>query len=150
VIKKVSCKEEALECNRLLTMLIKYEKEFDPDTNENFVVTDWFENIYYKDDYAIYIALEDNKIVGYTYIKIRELDFTSIKREEAIIDGLYVLEEYRNKKIATNLINEAKKWCKDKNVDTISLNVLADNAIARKLYYKLGFNDFSITLKTRI
>ena len=78
------------------------------------------------------------------------MDFTSIKREEAIIDGLYVLEEYRNKKIATNLINEAKKWCKDKNIDTISLNVLANNEIARKLYYKLGFNDFSITLKTRI
>ena len=31
MIKKVNCKEEALECNRLLTMLIKQEKEFDSD-----------------------------------------------------------------------------------------------------------------------
>lgn len=150
IIKKVETKEEAIECNKLLTMLIKQEKEYDPNTNENFEVSNWFENLYFKDDYVLYIAIIDEKIVGYVYAKIKELDFTSIKNEEVIIDGLYVLENYRNKKIATSLINKVKEWSKDKNIDTISLNVMYNNDVAKKLYTKLGFEGFSITLKCKL
>ena len=150
IIKKVDTKEEAIECNNLLTMLIRQEKEYDENTNVEFVVSNWFENLYYKDDYVLYVAIIDNKIVGYVYAKIKELDFTSIKNEEVLIDGLYVLEEYRNKKIATNLIEEVKKWSLNKNIDTISLNVMYGNEIARKLYRKLGFECFSLTLKCNL
>lgn len=150
MIKKVETKEEALECNKLLTMLIREEKEYDSNTNDSFVVNNWFENLYFKDDYTLFIDIEDNKIVGYIYAKIRELDFTSVKNEEVLIDGLYVLEEYRNRKIATNLINKVKEWSISKKIDTISLNVMYKNEIAKKLYIKLGFECFSLTLKCKI
>ena len=150
MIKKVETKEEALECNKLLTMLIREEKEYDSNTNDSFAVNNWFENLYFKDDYTLFIDIEDNKIVGYIYAKIRELDFTSVKNEEVLIDGLYVLEEYRNRKIATNLINKVKEWSISKKIDTISLNVMYKNEIAKKLYIKLGFECFSLTLKCKI
>ena len=150
MIKKVETKEEALECNKLLTMLIHEEKEYDANTNDSFVVNNWFENLYFKDDYTLFIAIEDNKIVGYIYAKIRELDFTSVKNEEVLIDGLYVLEEYRNRRIATNLINKVKEWSISKKIDTISLNVMYKNEIAKKLYIKLGFECFSLMLKCKI
>lgn len=150
MIKKVETKEEAIACDNLLTHLIQEEKEYDPNTNPNFVVSNWYENLYFKDDYVLYIAIEDNKVVGYIYAKIRELDFTSTKDEEVLIDGLYVLKEYRNKKIATNLIDKVKEWSISKKIDTISLNVMYDNEIARKLYAKLGFEKFSLTLKCKL
>ena len=150
IIKKVETKEEAIECNKLLTMLIRQEKEYDPNTNENFEVSNWFENLYFKDDYVLYIAIIDKMVVGYIYAKIKELDFTSIKNEEVIIDGLYVLENYRNKGIATCLINKVKDWCINKKIDIISLNVMYNNDVARKLYAKLGFANFSLTLKCKL
>ena len=150
MIKKVETKEEALECNRLLTMLIQDEKRYDSNINDSFEVSDWFEHLYFKNDSALYIDIEDNKIVGYIYIKIKDLDITSIKTVEALIDGLYVLKEYRNRRIATNLIEHAKEWCISKNINAISLNVMYNNDIARKLYNKFGFENFSITLKCKI
>ncbi len=150
MIKKVDTKEEALECNKLLTMLIQQEKEYDPNTNDDFVVSNWFQNLYFKDDYVLFIDIEDNKVVGYIYAKIRELDFTSTKNSEVLIDGLYVLEEYRNRRIATSLINKVKEWSIIKKIDTISLNVMYKNEMAKKLYTKLGFEYFSLTLKCKI
>ena len=150
VIKKVETKEEALECNKLLTKLIREEKTYNSNTNQDFEVKDWFENIYDKDDRIIYIALENNLIVGYIYVKKNKLDDTYIEKEEAIFDGLYVLEEYRNKGIAGSLINKAKEWCINEKISAISLVVMYDNEIAKHLYTKLGFDYYAITLKCKL
>ena len=145
IIKKVDNIDEVITCNYLLTLLIKSESKLDPNCRE-IEVTDWFQKLYLKEDNIILIAKDNDKIVGYIYVKTNYLDDTHVEKKEAIIDGLYVLEEYRNQGIATNLINEAKKWCIENNLKKVFIHVLANNS-AKKLYYKEGFNDYSVNLK---
>ena len=67
--------------------------------------------------------------------------------QEALIDGLYVKNEYRRRGIASNLIAHAKKWVKDKNIENLYINVLEGNMEAMNLYYKNGFKNFEKKLK---
>ena len=148
IIKKVDKIDEANKCDELLTKLILSEKEYNENINDFFAVIDYFSHIYKRDNGSIFIA-KDNDIVGYIYIKQKEIDPTE-KNKEAIIDGLYVEEEYRHQGIAKKLINEAKKWASDNDIKYISINVLYDNDIAKQLYYNEGFKNNYINLKYKV
>lgn len=149
-IKKVETDLEADRCDELLTKLIEDEKEYNHNIKSNFIVKEYFKTLYNNKNNVIFIALEDSKIVGYIYVKLNIPDKGPELEIEAFIDGLFVEKEYRNRKIATNLIIEAKKWAISKKAKYISLNVLSQNDVARNLYYKLGLEDFSVLLKQQI
>lgn len=149
IIKQVDNNYEASECDKLLTTLIATEKEFNENIKNHFVVKDYFKNLYNKNNSAIFIAIEE-KIIGYIYVKIiTSLDGPQLFHE-AIIDGLFVIPEYRNQSVATKLIEESKKWCIRKGVKYICLEVLTNNEVAKQLYYKEGFKNFSEVLKQKL
>ena len=61
------------------------------------------------------------------------------------IDYVYVLEEYRDNKIATKLIKHVIDT--SEGFDNISLEVRVSNLVARKLYNSLGFKEVCIRKK---
>lgn len=150
IIVKVDNLEEARKCNELLTLLIENEAKYNENINKNYIVNNWFENLYNMENNVLYVAKENEEIVGYIYCKINTGENGLTNNLEALIDGLYVLEEYRKKGIATALINKAKQWCRNKNVKYIMINVLEDNKTALNLYSKLNFNDYEKTLRFNI
>lgn len=150
IIKEVDKVEEAIECDKLLTKLINNEKKYNKNIKDNYIVNNYFENLYTKNNNILYIALEENKIIGYIYVRIITSDNGPEIEHESLIDGLYVLEEYRNNGVATSLIEKAKKWSISKGVKYISLNALCKNDNALSLYKKEGFNDFSLNLKCNL
>lgn len=150
IIKKVSCIEEAKECDKLLTLLIQDEKKYNENTKDDYIVDNWYPNLIDKDNNQLFIAVYNNEIVGYAYVKIITSSDSPEIYTEASISGIYVKENYRRQGIATKLINEAKKWCINKGVSYLKLNVLEGNRIALNLYKKLGFNDFSRVLRNKL
>lgn len=150
IIVKVDNLEDARKCNELLTLLIENEEKYNENINKNYIVNNWFENLYNMENNVLYVAKENEEIVGYIYCKINTGENGSTNNLEALIDGLYVLEEYRKKGIATALINKAKQWCRNKNVKYIMINVLENNKTALNLYSKLNFNDYEKTLRFSI
>ncbi len=78
----------------------------------------------------------DNKKVGYLkYLLIYD-------RME--IDSLFVLEEYRNQKIATKLMAYLISIAIDNHVLNITLEVRISNEIARNLYKEFGFREVAL------
>lgn len=150
IIKKVSSIEEAKECDKLLTLLIQDEKKYNENTKDDYIVDNWYPNLIDKDNNQLFIAVYNNEIVGYAYVKIITSSDSPEIYTEASISGIYVKENYRRQGIATKLINEAKKWCINKGVSYLKLNVLEGNRIALNLYKKLGFNDFSRVLRNKL
>ena len=150
IIKKVSCIEEAKECDKLLTLLIQDEKKYNENTKDDYIVDNWYPNLIDKDNNQLFIAVYNNEIVGYAYVKIITTSDSPEIYTEASISGIYVKENYRRQGIATKLINEAKKWCINKGVSYLKLNVLEGNRTALNLYKKLGFNDFSRVLRNKL
>ena len=104
-----------------------------------------YEN-YVEDPNKLIIVAEENKqIVGYLYAIVESVDNT-YKYKVAKLDALYVQFDYRNKGIASSLIEHFKSWAKLKKVKKLEVNVCSDNIKAKRLYEKAHFKTTSETL----
>ena len=147
IIREIKDINEANKCDELLTLLIKDEGNYDDSIKNDFIVKEYFKNMILNKD-NILIGAFDNDLIGYIFIKI--IIDPSIDKKEALIDGLYVLDSFRNKGVASLLYEKAKEICKENNVDSFKLNVMKENINAINLYKKLGFDIVSYQMKTKI
>ena len=99
------------------------ESEFSVKYSDN-VYTNWL------------IYETDNKIVGF-------LNYDSIY-DKAEIEYIYVDPLYRNKNIATHLLNEMIRLLNESNINSITLEVRSDNTSAIKFYEKNNFKNAAI------
>lgn len=82
-------------------------------------------------NHIVYLAKLNEKIVGFILLEITD---------EVNIFTVAVEQDYRNIGLATRLVEEAKIIAKEKNINTLSLEVSDNNLRAYLLYEKLGFN----------
>lgn len=146
---KVDKKEDALECNKLLTELIHYEKKFDNNLNEEFIMKSYHENFYLDEDRLLLLVKDNNKSVGYLYGFIEKTEGICLEKA-SLLDALFIEEEYRHKGIGKELINKFISWSKDNNCKFIDLKVMNKNKEAINLYHSLGFNDFKTFMRAEI
>ena len=78
-----------------------------------------------------FVAKEENEVIGYIGM--------SIVIDEGYIFNVAVRESYRNKGVATALINELVTYGKKNNFCFITLEVRESNLPAISLYSKFGF-----------
>jgi ribosomal-protein-alanine N-acetyltransferase len=60
---------------------------------------------------------------------------------------MYVVPEFRRKRIASELMNRVFEYVKSKGVTHVRLNVLTSNIPAINLYKRMGFQDSSIIMR---
>ena len=149
IIRKANI-SDAKRLNELLTKLIRDEKKYDDNINENCAVKSYYEYIIPKEQNIILVAESSNTIVGYLYGYIINDGDTSINNV-AKIDALFIEEDYRHLGIATSLINEFKKIIKEDNVKYIEVNVCNNNIEAINTYKNNGFNEIkAITMRVKL
>ena len=137
--------ERANICDILLTKLIQDERQYDKSIDKGFVVKDYFKNVI-KNEENILLCYEENNIIkGYIYLK----QIINNNKKGYLIDGLYVEELYRNKGIASKLIEKALNITKDNGIEVLEINVMSQNKKAIKLYKKYGFNEFKICFRKK-
>jgi len=146
IIKEVETNEELKKCNEFLNKLIQDEKKYNDNINDEITIDNYYEKVYNNEDNKLFVAV-DNEIIGYIFIKISNPVQNAELYKEAFIDAIYVDENNRNKGIASSLLEKAKEYSKEIGAKKISINVIKDNEVALKLYYKLGFKEFSFRLK---
>ena len=78
----------------------------------------------------------DAKIVGYISVFITE--------DEAYINNIAVLDEFRKQKIASNLLDQMIQYVKSVKCSFITLEVRESNLPAISLYKKFGFENVAI------
>ncbi len=143
MIKEVNSIEDANVCDKLLTELIRDERKYNDSLDEDIIVTNHFSEIL-KDNNVVLIAYYlDNEIVGYILIR-------KTSKNTCLLDGLYVLEKYRNQGIGKSLLTEAINMCKNFKVKYVDINVIIKNEVAKTLYKKMGFDEFEIKLRKNI
>lgn len=89
----------------------------------------------YGDYKQVFIALEGDKIVGYLGLKRSHL----LKIRHVADFTVGILEGYKRRKIATQLIKFAENWAKQKDIKRMTLKVSEDNIPAISLFKKMGF-----------
>lgn len=101
-------------------------------SSENTLIHDFESNTFTK--YFIYI--ENSNIIG--FINYYDL------YDRFEVANIYVMPEYRNRKIASKLIEHIIKLGKEKNIYNVTLEVRIDNEYALKLYKKYEFKTVAI------
>lgn len=89
----------------------------------------------------VLILFHEKKYVGYGSL-IFKPQYSSFEEQNIPeINDLWVLSEYRNKKLATKLIGELEKIARDSGYEKIGLGVglYKDYGVAQRLYVKLGY-----------
>lgn len=109
--------------------------------------TEYFTNL--LNDEVVYIALAQNRIVGYLAGSINVQD-SYVTKSLAEVENLFILEDYRKYGIGSKLLAEFKQYCLENNIEEIKVTASAKNLDAIKFYNKNGFNEFEITLKQDI
>lgn len=88
---------------------------------------------------SIYIAKQENKIVGYIIINIIEKDNGFMRyRKLLCIDTLCIDEKYRGQGIGTKMLSFAKELGKNNGCTDIHLTVNPQNINAIRVYEKFG------------
>lgn len=93
-----------------------------------------------KKDAPIYVAVEDDKILGYVFCQIEDTkETTSVKPHRTLyIDDLCVDSVSRGKHVGSALYEYTKEKAKELGVYHITLHVWECNPEARKFYDSLG------------
>ena len=143
MIKEVKTIEDADRCDELLTKLILDERQYNDAINEDIIITNHFNKMLDDENVILLAYYLDNKIVGYILIR-------KTSENVCLLDGLYVLEEYRKQGIASALLEEATNRCKRFNVKYVDIKVMDKNEIAKRIYKKLNFNEHVVTLRKKI
>lgn len=96
-----------------------------------------------KDDTTIFIAQEEDLLLGLVHLTVRSSDSfpLNVPRKFGYIHTLVVREDFQRLGIGQKLLEKACEWLKEKGVEgNVELNVWEFNKGAIKFYEKLGFD----------
>lgn len=112
----------------------------------------FLQNIISEEKSDIFVAELDNNIAGFLLIQELATPLYSciVQHNYAYIMDVIVGGQYQSKGIGTLLLQEAKKWAEERNLDYLELSVLAENIGAINLYDRHGFNETSRTMRLEL
>lgn len=102
-----------------------------------------------QENKTAFVALNDQgQTVGYLAAVVATKTFCNppIVSE---IDNMFIDEKYRCSGIGKTLVEEFKKWSKEKNAGLLSVGAWASNKHARDFYEKWGFKEVSVNYQMR-
>jgi ribosomal protein S18 acetylase RimI-like enzyme len=129
-------KELVEECDKLLLKFLESEKKYDENYKEK-EKNNSFLNDLLDENKILLVAIEKNNVLGFIYGLIENK--TSLKLPVGHICFLYVDNEYRNKKIATSLIDAFLNELKKSNIEIVEVKSFENNEAAKALYIKYNF-----------
>lgn len=103
-----------------------------------------------KSDTPIFVAVEDEKVLGYGFCKIKEHTQDPVFRDytELYIDDICVDENSRGQHVGTAIYEEILRYAKMRKCYNITLNVWSFNESAMKFYERCGLKPQRIFMET--
>ena len=93
----------------------------------------------------LFVIEEDNKILGYAALRIKDKVTKTIWIDEIIIDG-----NYRNKGYGKKMIEQINTFAKENECKRIELNCWSFNENALNFYNKLGFVEQRVIFEKKV
>ena len=135
-----------------LKLFEKEHKEFDSLLNLDWtfgkIGTKYYQDRLSKADGCVFVAIVDDKIVGYLCGGLTKAKDYRILPIVAELENTFVLGEFRSKGIGKQLYNKFIGWCKTKNVGKIRVEASAQNELAIKFYRNNNFKDYTLVLES--
>ena len=122
------------------------KKYFEIDSIKDIDINNYFQNFIGNEFKKGYIALIENKIIGYITFYIKNQPDFYVIRKIGHISGLMVNKNYRKNGIGKKLIMESIKYFKQNNIKYYEVFTSVNNKNGISLYKKCGLNELYLTL----
>ena len=99
-----------------------------------------------SDNSLVLVALDGEKVVGYSYSLISELSRLEKRKQYGCVHDLFITADYRRQGIGEKMYAEILKWFYANDIDRVELQVMAQNKVACSFWKKHGYRDFQNTL----
>ena len=95
-----------------------------------------------KENAAFFVACERKRTIGFAQCQLRS-DYVEGTDSSPVgyLEGIYVVEEYRQKGIARELLAACEKWAKDKDCVEFASDCELDNMQSLQFHRKVGFKE---------
>lgn len=90
----------------------------------------------------IILALLGKEVIGFSHSSLRH-DYVEGTNNSPVgyLEGVFVDENYRQRNIATDLINKGIVWAKEKGCEEIASDCELDNVSSYKFHLHVGFKE---------
>ena len=136
--------KEDLDSLKILLDELNNALEVKHQFNQNDISLVYKDLSKYPEIYSNYIAIENNKMVGFLSIIFYKTFLH--KGGTALINELVIAESHRNKGIGNILIEKAIHSAKSRGMDEIEVGTEKSNINAQNFYKKAGFNEEHVLL----
>jgi len=113
-----------------------------PPNNENY-----FEESIEKKDSLALVAFVDGRLVGYLIGSVKNAEDYRKIEQLGEIDNMFILPEFRGKKIGLALCDKFLGWAREKGVKRVRVVASVQNEGAIACYMKSGFEDYNLVLE---
>lgn len=130
--------------------VIHAERPFDPTIQSGNINYYNISELITSENSEVYVVEINNEVVASGYAKIKT-DRHYLKHEhQGYLGFMFVSEAHRGKALNKLIIDALLKWCKDRRIYEIRLDVYDDNLSAIKAYQKIGFKNHMINMRLDI
>ena len=148
MIKIVRAEEKHIPgiCN-LWMEFMQFSQEFDPVFEPREGAVPVFGKEYLRpamesDNSLVLVALDGEKVVGYSYSLIGELSKLEKRKQCGCVHDFFIAKDFRRRGIGEKMYTEILEWFHSRNIDRIELQVIAKNEAACSFWRKQGYDDF--------
>lgn len=140
--------------NLNLELFKKEYEEYDKTLDCNWTFSDkggkYFKDMINNNKNIALVVLDESKIIGYLVGSIIRASKIRLIKKMAVLDNMFILEDYRNKGIGAKLVNEFINWCKSNKIKRVRVVSSAGNINAINFYKKNQFFEWEITLEANL
>ena len=127
--------------------LFIHDSAFDKTLNIDWPLSEkgheYFRDLISKDGNVCFIAEDETNPVGYVACSTKDTCNTDKWLE---LENMEIVEEYRKNGIGSKLIDEVKKWAKEKGFQKMYVSAYFGNTNAISFYKKNGFSEYDLGL----
>lgn len=101
-----------------------------------------FEKLIKNNNAVIFIKFIDEKPIGFAQCQLR-MDYVEGTETSPVgyLEGIFILEEYRNKGYAKELVSACESWAKKQGCNEFASDCELDNTASYKFHSAVGFEE---------
>lgn len=130
--------------------VINAERPMDPTIKDGDISYYDISELLTNNESDVFVVEMNNEIVACGYAKIKD-DRHYLKHSKiGYLGFMFVPEKYRGKGLNKLIVDVLLKWCKERDIFEIRLDVYDQNPSAIKAYEKVGFKKHMIAMRLDI
>ena len=112
------------------------------DENSVEDLSNEFSELLSKDDAQIFLKYENDIPVGFAQCQLRH-DYVEGTETTPVgyLEGIFIMEGYRNRGYAKELLNECERWAKDNGCKEFASDCEMDNDISFQFHKAMNFTE---------